>query len=239
MGLNTKIAWTDHTWNPWTGCHKVSAGCANCYMFRAKRRWGKDPDSVILSKSNTFNMPVMIEDTGDIFVCSWSDFFIAEADTWRSEAWHIMKITPHLRYLILTKRPERVISCLPADWGAGYPNVLLGVTVEDNKSLYRIGVIRNVPTVTTKFISAEPLLSDITANGKLDGLHATMCVGVEWVIAGCESGPAARETDIGWVRNLRDFCVCNKIKFFLKQFKVKGKLVEMPELDGRVWAEKP
>ncbi len=106
MSENTKISWADHTVNFWQGCKKVSSGCKNCYMFRDKKRYGQDASVVVRSKPPTFNKPLLWKDPARVFVCSWSDFFIEEADLWREEAYDIMRKTPHLTYLILTKRPE-------------------------------------------------------------------------------------------------------------------------------------
>src|SRR3990167_1409537 len=102
MGTTTKISWADATWNPWQGCHHVSPGCLNCYMFSEKHMYGQDPDVVVRSKPPTFNMPLKIKEPKKIFTCSWSDWFIKEADPWRDEAWEIIKRTPQHTYLILT-----------------------------------------------------------------------------------------------------------------------------------------
>jgi protein gp37 len=107
MAATSKIEWTDATWNPWHGCHKVSAGCKNCYMFREKRQYGQDPDVVVRSKTKFYD-PLKWPDSRLIFTCSWSDFFIEEADEWRDEAFAIMALTPHHTYQVLTKRPERM-----------------------------------------------------------------------------------------------------------------------------------
>ena len=93
MGMNSKIEWTDATWNPWQGCHKVSPGCENCYMFREKTAYGQDPDVVVRSKLPTFNLPLKLKEPQKVFTCSWSDFFIQEADPWREDAWDIIDRT--------------------------------------------------------------------------------------------------------------------------------------------------
>ena len=132
MAERTGIAWTDATWNCWQGCHKVSTGCKNCYMFADKKRYGQNPDVVTRSTVATFNAPLKWAKNREkyghinrVFPCSWSDFFIEEAEAWRAEAWAIIRQTPNLIYQICTKRPERIAACLPADWGTGYPNVWL------------------------------------------------------------------------------------------------------------------
>lgn len=112
MGKTSTIEWTGGTWNPWTGCSKVSPGCKNCYMFRILRRRGRDPEIVIRSKS-TFNDPLRWKEPMMVFTCSMSDFFHETADPWRDEAWDIIRRTPQHTYQILTKRPERILECLP------------------------------------------------------------------------------------------------------------------------------
>jgi len=233
MAENSAIEWTQHTWNPWQGCHKVSAGCDNCYMYRDKKRYGQDPTTVIRSSKGTFNMPLKLKEPANIFVCSWSDFFIEDADEWRSEAWEIIKKTPHLTYQLLTKRPQNIAGRLPADWGNGYPHVWLGVTAE-NQEQYdkRRQILHQIPALL-KFISVEPMLGLI--NLDLVGGPGDP----DMVICGTESGPDRRKTDIDWIRNLRDQCVVSGTPFFLKQMEVNGKLVKMPELDGVVWRQYP
>lgn len=108
MGEQSNIEWTDATWNPWYGCHKVSQGCKNCYMFRDAPRFGRDPNTVVRSKT-TFKDPLKWKEPRRIFTCSWSDFFIEEADAWRDEAFAIMALTPHHTYQVLTKRPDRML----------------------------------------------------------------------------------------------------------------------------------
>ena len=107
MAHTSKIEWTEATWNPWHGCHKVSAGCKNCYMFRDKKHYGQDPNVVVRSKTKFYD-PLKWKEPRTIFTCSWSDFFIEEADPWRDEAFAIMALTPQHTYLVLTKRPDRM-----------------------------------------------------------------------------------------------------------------------------------
>lgn len=194
MGKNSEIEWTDHTWNPWVGCEKVSPGCKNCYMFSGMRRFGRHPEQVERTKPTTFEAPLKWRKSALVFTCSWSDFFIEKADAWRSEAWEIIARTQHLNYLILTKRPERIRENLPKNWGAhGYYNVWLGVSVESAKCNWRLDILSEIPC-TLRFASYEPMLGwcDFRAyynNGKLD-----------WVIAGGESGQNARQIDERWMK---------------------------------------
>jgi protein gp37 len=170
MGEKTNIEWTNATWNPWYGCHKVSAGCKFCYMFRDMPHYGKDPNIVTRSRS-TFDEPLRWAKNGKlapgsrIFTCSWSDWFIGEADPWRPQAWGIVHDTPQFTYLILTKRPERIAEHLPSDWGAGYPNVWLGVSTENQDAAdERIPLLLDTPAAV-HFLSCEPLLGPIVLDG--------------------------------------------------------------------------
>ena len=122
------------------------------------------------------------------FTCSWSDFFIEEADAWRAEAWRLIKECPDLIFQILTKRPQRIADHLPSDWGdGGYSNVALGVSVENNKYLPRIDILRTIPA-PIHFVSAEPLL------GSLQGMDLTH---IEWMIVGGESGSNFQSYELG------------------------------------------
>jgi protein gp37 len=222
-------------------------------MHRDKKRYGQDPSVVVRSKPGTFKKPLSRyaltaadpdvagaykwADGSRVFTCSWSDFFIEEADPWRGEAWDIIRQRPGLTFQILTKRPERISGCLPDDWGEGWPNVWLGITAEDQGSLdTRAQFIVPVPA-KVKFISYEPALaplclSEYVRDDEWGGW-------LSWVIAGCESGPNRRPTEWSWVEGLRDQCVAAGILFFLKQMDVDGKVVHQPELGGRQWLEFP
>ena len=202
----TNISWTDFTWNPWMGCRKVSAGCKNCYMFRDQERYGNDPTEIRRSKTK-FDYPhsLMIHKGMKgtlIFTCSWSDFFIQEADECRR--------TPHLTYQILTKRPENILSRLPDDWGDGYPNVWLGVSIESQEQIHLGWILANLPT-KLRFISVEPLLDKVNLFGLLDMKK------ISWIIVGGESGPNHRTMELDWVRFIKDECDRASVPFFMKQ----------------------
>lgn len=235
MAQNTGIGWTDHTWNPWQGCRKVSAGCDNCYMFREKKRFGQDPATVIRSKSKTFNAPLKLKDPAKIFICSWSDFFIEDADEWRDEAWEIIRKTPHLTYQILTKRPENIRDRLPEDWGEGYKNVWLGVTAE-NQEIFnkRIPLIFEVPAIK-HFVSIEPMLGEIHIGGWLSLLgnegEPIIFNFLNWVIVGGETGPDARGMKLEWALNVKQACEFTKTPFFMKQMTNKEPIPDF--LKGR------
>lgn len=197
------IEWTDATWNPWHGCHKVSQGCKNCYMFREKGMYGQNPNVVVRSKT-TFNAPLKWKDPRKIFTCSWSDWFIEEADEWRGEAYEIIRNTLRHTYQILTKRIERAEGMFPDE----LYNVWLGVSVEDRKNKDRIDGLRQIPAAL-RFLSIEPLIEDI---GELD------LTGIQWVIVGGESGPGARPMAPEWARSVRDQCQAAGVAFLFKQW---------------------
>lgn len=209
---HSAIQWTEHTWNPWVGCLKVSQGCKHCYMYRIEQRFGRDPRSVRRTAPQTFNSPLKWMQPAFVFTCSMSDFFIDEADEWRDDAWQIIRDTPHLTYQILTKRPHLIKDRLPADWGEqGYPNVWLGTSAENQETLQgRMSYLRFIPA-RVRFVSAEPLLGPLNIGlyGYLEDLH--------WIIAGGESGPDHRPMDLTWARDLRDQCQEFGVPFFFKQ----------------------
>lgn len=225
MGEQTAIEWTDATWNPWRGCHKISPACAHCYMFREQERYGNDPHTVVRCAPSTFNAPLKWKEPKTIFTCSWSDFFIEEADPWREDAWNVIRRTRHHTYQVLTKRPER-IHRVYTGWP---PNAWLGVSVENARFYSRIKEIQTVPAIV-RFLSIEPLLGPMP-DLPLGGIH--------WVIVGGESGPNWRPLNLDWVRQIRDKCINERVPFFFKQHsgihpKGLGRL-----LDGRTWDERP
>lgn len=234
MGEKTHITWTESTWNPWQGCHKVSQGCKNCYMFRQKRQFGQEPDVVLRSSDVTFKAPLRWQGPRMIFTCSWSDFFIEEADPWRDEAWDIIRATPRHIYQILTKRPERIAESLPADWGDGWRHVWLGVSVESQEYTHRLDTLAGIPAAI-RFVSAEPLL------GPLD-LRPWLGV-LDWVIVGGESGPDFRPMDMAWARDIRDQATLYGVAFFFKQDAERraGQRPYIVEENGltTVWQEMP
>lgn len=234
MGEKTVIAWTGRTWNPWTGCTKVSPGCAHCYMFTAQERYGRDPRRVV--RTGTWGDPPRWQRraaaegrTEMVFTCSWSDWFHEGADSWREEAWAVIRRCPNLIFQVLTKRPERIRQCLPWDWFEGYPNVWLGVSVEDRRyGLPRVDVLRGIPAAL-RFLSVEPLLEDL---GPVD------LAGIGWVIVGGESGPGFRPMDHAWARSLRDQCRAAGVPYFFKQSAAPRTETGI-ELDGEVVREYP
>lgn len=237
MGNETHINWTDATWNCWHGCHKVSDGCKFCYMFRDKEKYGQEPNKVVRSKT-TFNAPLKWTEPRKVFTCSWSDFFIEDADEWRDEAWNIIRKTPHLTYQILTKRPENIEVRLPKDWGYGYENVWLGVSVENQKAAdERIPLLLDIPAVVS-WLSCEPLLEkvDLTKCGSLfekvnvlknhqiavDHHIFEHRTGISWMVLGGESGNETgkyryRECEIDWIKDLIWQAQDAKVPVWVKQ----------------------
>ena len=124
MGTTTEIGWTNHTWNPWVGCHKISQGCKFCYMFDGMTRYKRNPNTVVRTKTwrdvQKWNQEAsQAGKPALVFTCSWSDWFHAAADSWRDEVWDVIRRNGTLIFQILTKRPERIADHLPADWGQG------------------------------------------------------------------------------------------------------------------------
>jgi protein gp37 len=226
MGHISEIEWTEATWNPWHGCRKISPGCAHCYMYRDKKRYGQNPAQIVRGKT-TFRLPLEWEEPRVIFTCSWSDFFIEDADEWRVEAWDVIRSTPQHTYQILTKRPERIGDHLPPDWPM--PNVWLGVSVENPRYYWRIGLLREIPA-SQRFLSLEPMLTAMP-DLPLDG--------ISWVIVGGESGPQCRPMKAEWVTQIRDRCNGANVPFFFKQWGGKRKNAAGRTLEGRTWDEMP
>ena len=212
----SKIQWTDATVNFWTGCKKVSAGCKFCYMYRDKERYGKDPTTVIRTTPVTFEAALKWKDSKRIFTCSWSDFFIEEADQWRADAWDVIRKTPHHHWQILTKRPERIAECLPPDWGDGWDNVWLGVSVENQEYAHRLEALASIPA-KIRFISAEPLIGPINLSYYKESLHS-----FHWIIIGGESGNdkgkyGYRSCELEWITDLIEQTKDSCIEVFVKQ----------------------
>lgn len=241
MGKDSKIEWTDHTWNPWRGCHKIRPGCKNCYMFREQRQYGHDPNVVVRCSNSTFRAPLRWAKRakGDshtlVFTCSWSDFFIEEADPWRGEAWEIIRQTPQLTYLILTKRSGLAHDRLPSDWGLGYENVGLGVSVENMGALY---VVRTLFGVLAEwyFASVEPMIGPIEF--PMEWLTKKL---LSWIIIGGESDRIApRPMNLDSVRHLIAQGKDAGVPIFVKQLGTAwAREVGARDWKGADWTEWP
>jgi len=177
-------------------------------MYSDKKRYGQNPSVVVRSSGGTFYQPLKRwKEPTLIFTCSWSDFFHADADIWRQEAWDIIRKTPHHIYQILTKRPERIKKHLPVDWP--FDNVWLGSTVGIQSLLdQRMSSLIESPTCV-RFLSMEPLLEPVNLNHWLKHL--------DWVIVGGESGTCARPVNLDWLRQIVRQCQEYGVPVFVKQ----------------------
>lgn len=217
MAEHSKIGWTDHTQNFWWGCHKVSEECQFCYIAAIMRRGGFEPFQGPMRTKNWDNprrwnrAAICNSPRPRVFTCSMSDFFHPGADQWRDEAWRVISECRNLDWLVLTKRADRIEECLPKDWGAGYPNVWLGVTAGCNASLHRVRTLLSIPAAI-RFISAEPLLERLDLRSYLSG--------IDWVITGCERARKGkrRVMDLEWVRDIDSQCRAAEVAHFFKQY---------------------
>lgn len=225
MGDETKIEWTDHTMNFWTGCTRISPGCDHCYAASMSKRnpgtfgsWEPGAERKRTGAQN-WNKPIAWNRKAQaagkrarVFASSMADVFDNKApDEWRADAWAVIRATPHLDWQMLTKRPQNIARMLPPDWGDGYPNVWLGTTVEDmERARQRLPVLQAVPAAV-RFLSCEPLIE------ALDLTPWLAAGGVHWVIGGGESGPGFRPIEADWMRALRDQCAQAGTAFFAKQ----------------------
>lgn len=246
MGVNSRVEWTDHTFNPWWGCAKVSPACAHCYAEAFAKRtgngvWGVDAPRRFFGEPH-WREPVKWNaaaakagKVARVFCASMADVFEDRPDLEdaRGRLFGLIEATRMLEWLLLTKRPENIRAMLPSDWLKHPPrNIRLGATAENQEwANRRLDALGSACPDTSLFVSVEPLL------GPMD-LEPWARV-LDWVIVGGESGAYARPMRAEWVRDIRDFCQRNGQAFFFKQWggrtpKANGKL-----LDGREWCEVP
>jgi protein gp37 len=273
MAENSKISWTHDTQNWWVGCSKIGPECQHCYIIRELRKQHRHWNEVYLTKTwnDPFKWQRELHGTREykrVFTNSLSDFFDGRADkrlvpeqrmyirggtaplTWRSAAWNVIRETPNLIYLILTKRPHRIVESLPSDWGQGYRNVWIGTSVGCNQTLRRIDHLRRVPVhpEAVRFLSCEPLLEDIAPQINLDGIG--------WAICGGESGDGEeylwtpemkwtpedfsgrRTMNLDWAWALRTKAKDQGIPFWFKQI-TAPRAGQGEEVFGRVIHEVP
>lgn len=230
----SKIEWTEATWNPITGCNKVSPGCKNCYAERMAKRLKamgqsnyKNGFQVTLHE-HMLSRPLQWKTPQTIFVNSMSDLFHENVPfTFVADVFNIMTKASWHNFQILTKRSNRLLELSESlNWP---PNVWMGVSVENSDYTYRIEHLRQ-SAATTKFLSLEPLL------GPLNNLNLN---GIDWVIVGGESGPKARPMKQEWVIQIRDQCLDANVPFFFKQWGGKNKKKAGRQLEGRTWSQMP
>lgn len=215
------------TWNLWHGCHKISSGCKNCYVYRQDSRYERD--SSVVKKTRNFDFPIRKDRKGKykippgtvVYTCFTSDFFLEDADDWRKEAWKMIEIRRDLKFLIITKRIDRFYVNLPNNWEDGYDNVAICCTVENQDMAdYRLPIFCNLP-IKHKMICCEPLLE------KVD-LSFYLKKDIKAVISGGESGINARICDYDWILYIRNQCIENDVAFWFKQtgayFKKENKI---------------
>ena len=201
-------------WNPWHGCVKCSEGCQHCYMYFLDRMREKNGADIYKTKAG-FTYPLQklrngsykVKSGEQIRVCMTSDFFLEEADSWRGEAWEIMRQRPDVKFFLLTKRPQRAAACLPDHWGSGWDNVMFNVTCENQRRAdERIPILKELP-FKHKGIMCAPLIGEISIEKYLgDGI-------IEQVICGGENYDGARPCHFDWVKSLQAECVAHNITF--------------------------
>jgi protein gp37 len=203
-------------YNPWHGCHKISPGCENCYVYRIDEKYQRDAS--LVTKNSSFNLPLRKDRHGNptiasgeiVYTCFSSDFLVEEADEWRKDVWKMMKTRQDLTFIFLTKRIARLVKVLPEDWGEGYDNVIIGCTVENQlQAALRLPIFLNLP-IKHRNIICEPLLEAIDLSPYLS--HK-----IELVLVGGESGNNARVCDYEWVLSLHQQALSNKIAFHYHQ----------------------
>jgi protein gp37 len=234
MAVNSEIEWTDATWNPVTGCTKISAGCANCYAETFAERFRGVPGHPyeqgfdLKLWPNRLQLPMTWKRPKRIFVNSMSDLFHKDVPVeYILQVFAAMREAHWHQFQILTKRHERLLeldSRLP--WS---DNIWMGVSVENEDNLSRIDCLR-LTHARTKFLSIEPLL------GPMPNLNLS---GIDWVIVGGESGRRPRPMQEDWVTSIRDQCLACGVGFFFKQWGGSNKKKAGRLLEGRTWDELP
>jgi protein gp37 len=233
MSDHTAIEWTDATWNPSTGCTKVSPGCAHCYIertapFRIDGRKFVHGTTGVTLHPDRLEVPLHWRHPRRIFVNSLSDLYHdAIPDAFVAQVFDTMRRAPWHQFQVLTKRSRRLCALAPQLPWPGH--VWQGVSVENAAFLWRIADLQHVPAAV-RFLSLEPLLGP---------LPCLPLEGIQWVIVGGESGPRCRPIDEGWVRDIRDQCVSAGVAFFFKQWGGTRPKAGGRRLEGRTWDEMP
>jgi protein gp37 len=243
MSTRSRIEWTETTWNPTTGCDRISAGCDHCYALTLAKRlksmgsakYQNDgdlrtsgPGFGVTTHAAALGQPLRWREPRLVFVNSMSDLFHAKVPTeFIRQVFDVMAATPQHTYQVLTKRARRLRRLAPSlDWP---PNVWMGVSIENSDTLHRVDDLREVPA-SVRFLSCEPLI------GLLTGLDLEA---IGWVIVGGESGPHARPVNSKWITQIRDTCLATQVPFFFKQWGGRTPKAGGRELEGRTWDEMP
>lgn len=221
-------------WNPWHGCTKKSLGCQNCYMYFLDKQRDKD-GSLIYKVQHNFDYPLQRDNNGNykiksgeqIRVCMTSDFFLEEADKWRAEVWQMMKIRSDVIFFLLTKRPERVLKCLPDNWHNGWENIFFNVTCENQEMAdERIPLLEKLP-FKHKGIMVAPFIGSVEIEKYLEKGF------IEQVIAGGENYGGSRVLKYAWVKKLYEDCLKTGTKFVFIEtgsyFEKDGKIYHIPD----------
>jgi len=234
VGINSTIEWTESTWNPVTGCTKISPGCAHCYAERIAMRlkaMGR-PNYVngfqITLHENSLDIPLRWKKPQIVFVNSMSDLFHEDVPlSFIKRVFAIMQKASWHKFQILTKRAERLAKIAPKlPWPE---NIWMGVSVENSNFVHRIDSLRKVNS-SIRFLSIEPLL------GPLPDLNLS---GINWIIVGGESGPNARPMKPEWIHDILDQCKENNVPFFFKQWGGRNKKKAGRLLNGKIYNEMP
>jgi protein gp37 len=239
----TSIEWTDFTWNPVTGCDRISPGCDHCYALTMARRlkamgmpqYQSDgdprtsgPGFAVVMHPESLDAPRTWTGHRMVFVNSMSDLFHAKVTPdFIKQIVEVIRETPQHTYQVLTKRAARARKLASTiNWPS---NLWLGVSVENMAVAHRVDQLRQIPAAV-RFLSCEPLLGDLS-DLRLEE--------IDWVIAGGESGMRARPMDVSWARAIRDNCLEHNVPFFFKQWGGRSPKVEGRVLDGRTWDDYP
>lgn len=202
-------------WNPWRGCHRCSEGCKYCYIHKGDARKGIDTN--LIHKTKRFTAPIERNKHGEyrmkggqlVYLCFSSDFLLEEADDWRGECWAMIRERQDLHFLFLTKRIERFMDCIPEDWEAGYENVIVGCTVENQDAVdCKLKIFQQLP-IRHRNIICQPLLEAVNLQPYLSGC--------ELVVVGGESDPKARVLNYDWVLSIREQCIQAGVHFSFRQ----------------------
>lgn len=244
---NSNIAWTDSTWNIAVGCSKVDEDCKFCYMYRESLNGTRYDAKTVRQTKGVFNFPLKLKEPSKIFTSSLTDFFHEECDSFRNEAWEIIRKCPQHTFQILTKRPERIEEHLPSDWGNGWDNVILGTSIGSMASKQRVIDLFGV-NAKKKFLSIEPLHGEINLREIMVTvlkMEFIVLPAFDWVIVGGESGNdngqyKYRPCELSWIERIVKDCQNNQIPVFVKQLGTHlAKELKMSDRHGTIFEEFP